>query len=287
MSAWVRDEFGGMDFRVQRLPDITFRARHNTDWVTKLHNKDQVVVLGQPGYVMNVTCDMLGLKVTFRPTGPPHVGFAEAVHKATRPGTPERVLSIGEFESLDVKHGGNAGFTRKGFLATALEESKARIAASVEKGIRDALLEPILKGGPVPNKIPKNYLAKADDLLRQYSRHHWPPGYPSFVIHDEVVLPPLTTKEKKMRVRNKFYVAAPAVTSHAEQDQVNDKDKVALAVSHQGGTGAKWTRPSLKDALLHAEQILEGNPKQDHVAIVQIVRIVRRKKQPIVVETVR
>lgn len=99
-----------------------------------------------------------------------------------------------------------------------------------------------------------------------------------------------TKKEKPVKIRNRFYVAAEKVTSASEQDQVNDPTKVHLADGmkrtplQQSG---KWTRPTLKAAIAHAEQILEANPTQDHVAIVQIVRTVRRKKAPLVVETVK
>lgn len=96
------------------------------------------------------------------------------------------------------------------------------------------------------------------------------------------------TKEKKMmkKVRNRFYVAAPSVTTASEQDQDNIPKNVALAVS-SGDRSGKWTRKTVADAIAHAEKILEVNPTQDHVAISQIVKIVRRKRAPIVVENVR
>jgi hypothetical protein len=78
-----------------------------------------------------------------------------------------------------------------------------------------------------------------------------------------------------VKIRNRFYVAAPAVTTHTEQDQANTE------------RSARWTHPTLKAALAHAETILEENPNKDHVAVVQIVRVVRRKKAPVVVEVVR
>lgn len=93
-------------------------------------------------------------------------------------------------------------------------------------------------------------------------------------------------KEKTMKkVRNKFYVAAPNVTTNSEQDQIND-DTVRLSTD-SGDRNGKWTRPTLPAAIAHAETILEKEPNRDHVAIVQIVRIVRRKKLPAVVEVVR
>lgn len=118
--------------------------------------------------------------------------------------------------------------------------------------------------------------------------------------------PVFIAKEKKMKVRNRFYAAAPHCTTASEQDQDNLPGKVTLATplkasvdsrnvggDSYGGrqTGrfstGKWTRKTLDDAVNMAEQMLEAQPERDHVAIVQIVRIVRRKKAPITVEVVR
>lgn len=96
-------------------------------------------------------------------------------------------------------------------------------------------------------------------------------------------------KEKPLKIRNRFYVAADRVTSALEQNQVNEPSKVFLAdgVKRTVVNSGKWTRPTLKAAIAHAEEILDANPSQEHVAITQIVRIVRRKKAPLVVETVK
>jgi hypothetical protein len=92
-------------------------------------------------------------------------------------------------------------------------------------------------------------------------------------------------KEKPVKIRNRFYVAAASVTTNREQGQVNEPKNVHL--SGPNNDGGRWTRPTLAAAVAHAQQILEDNPSQDHVAITQIVRIVRRKKAPVVVEVVR
>lgn len=95
----------------------------------------------------------------------------------------------------------------------------------------------------------------------------------------------LVVKEKKpMKVRNKFYVAAANVTSFAEQDA--EDRPLNISGSSQVGYG-RWTKPTLALAIAHAETILEKDPTKDHVAIAQIVRVVRREKQPFVVETVK
>ena len=83
-------------------------------------------------------------------------------------------------------------------------------------------------------------------------------------------------KETRMKVRNKFYVATDKVTTDLEQqDRKTDPFPTA-----------RWTKPTLEDAIEHAEAILEKEPRREHVAIVRIVRIVRRKKAPLIVEKV-
>jgi hypothetical protein len=93
---------------------------------------------------------------------------------------------------------------------------------------------------------------------------------------------PFTKKEEPVlkKVRNKFYVAADSVTRHSEQGQDN-----AYAAGQTSGA-RPWTKKSLDDAIKQAGDILEAEPSRDHVAIVRIIRIVRRKKSPLVVEKV-
>ncbi len=88
-----------------------------------------------------------------------------------------------------------------------------------------------------------------------------------------------------MKVRNKFYVAAPTVTSHSEQNQINDPKHVRLSMSPLD-RGGKWTRKDLASAVEHARRILNDDPNKDHVAVVQIVKIVRRQVAPVIVENV-
>lgn len=89
----------------------------------------------------------------------------------------------------------------------------------------------------------------------------------------------------KVKIINKFYVASPNVTTPAEQKQLNTPENVALAVtSHHAG---RWTRPTLNAALEHAKSMLENDPNLEHVAIVKIVKLVRRKAQPLIVEDVK
>lgn len=81
------------------------------------------------------------------------------------------------------------------------------------------------------------------------------------------------------KIRNKFYVAHNKVHSLAEQNQPNEPTVIAQP--------QRWTRATLKDAIKHAEAILEANPQQEEACVVQIVRRVRRRKLPLIVETVR
>ena len=47
-----------------------------------------------------------------------------------------------------------------------------------------------------------------------------------------------------------------------------------------------WAKATLKEAVEHAKQILEKSPQLDETFVVQIVRVVRRKQVPLVVEKV-
>lgn len=91
-------------------------------------------------------------------------------------------------------------------------------------------------------------------------------------------------QEALVKVKNRFYVAAERVTSSHEQGQDNEAG-VALAIG-ENINGGLWTRKTIDAAIAHAEAVLEANPKRDHVAVVRIVRIVRRRKMPVVVEVV-
>ena len=78
--------------------------------------------------------------------------------------------------------------------------------------------------------------------------------------------------KKTMKIVNKFYVASDRVTTEREQ-------------SNQPLN--RWTKKTLAEAIKHAEELLEKEPHQEFKAIVQIIRIVRRKRAPIVVERVK
>ena len=84
----------------------------------------------------------------------------------------------------------------------------------------------------------------------------------------------------KTKIKNKFYVGHPKVSSDFEQ--ANDNPPASSLMPT-----IRWTRKTLADAVAHAGQILEANPGQDHCVVVQIVRIVRRKKAPVITEVVR
>lgn len=108
-------------------------------------------------------------------------------------------------------------------------------------------------------------------------------------LHAQSLIAPLTSKEKKKmtKVRNPYYVAAPSVTTTREQDQVNDpKQGVSLSVATHDRSG-RWTRPTVNAAIEHAEELLRTDQTLEHVAIVKIVRVVRRKKTPVTVEVVK
>lgn len=69
---------------------------------------------------------------------------------------------------------------------------------------------------------------------------------------------------------NKYYTAATHIS-----------DSIAM------GSNSDWTRETEKEAIMKAQEILEKEPHQKCVAIVKIIKIVRRKKPEIVIENVK
>lgn len=68
-----------------------------------------------------------------------------------------------------------------------------------------------------------------------------------------------------MKLSKKYYVAADRVTSY----------------------GSDWAHETLQEAIEHARSLLEGDPHgTDTKYVVQIIRCVKRKKMPTVVEKV-
>lgn len=72
---------------------------------------------------------------------------------------------------------------------------------------------------------------------------------------------------------NRFYVAASGVTRNS--------------ATHHGGTNDSWAKPTLEAAIEHGRKILDEDRSKDEVFIIQIIRRVRRKDQPVVVEVVK
>jgi hypothetical protein len=87
-------------------------------------------------------------------------------------------------------------------------------------------------------------------------------------IHNRVI----KNKEKKMinkKDMNKFYVGA----THIAQ---------AIANGHNG----EWTHKTVDEAIAHGKQTLIKE-NRDCVVIVKIVKIIRKREQPIIVEDVK
>lgn len=157
----------------------------------------------------------------------------------------------------------------------------------------DALSKVVIKLTGKPEPIRPTFLQSAirgtmDKFTKDISRE-LQKSFSGVYIGDHPMcrsLPYLTMKERPVKIRNRFYVAAPSVTSPSEQSQDNTAKNVHLATRPSDRSG-KWTRKDLKDAIAHAEQILEDDPSKEHVAVVRIVRVVRRKKMPAVVEVIK
>lgn len=96
-----------------------------------------------------------------------------------------------------------------------------------------------------------------------------------------------TQRRVPVKIRNKFYVASPNVTTLNEQqlDHVHGGN-VRLATKPTDRSGY-WTRKTIADAIAHGEQMLAEDPSLEHVAIVKIVKVVRRPKPKFIVEDVK
>lgn len=90
-----------------------------------------------------------------------------------------------------------------------------------------------------------------------------------------------TVNKRLKKVVNPYYCAHPNVL--ADKEQGDQRNELAVGPNDRGA----WTRPSLKDALDHAQQQLDNDPSLEQVAVVRIVKLVRRKRLPHTIEDVR
>ncbi len=74
-----------------------------------------------------------------------------------------------------------------------------------------------------------------------------------------------------MKITKRFYVGANKVFDTKEFGEM---------------CGKSWAKSTLEEAINHAKKILEDKPEQEYAFVVQIIRVVRRKQQPLVVEKV-
>lgn len=107
---------------------------------------------------------------------------------------------------------------------------------------------------------------------------------------------PVNAKEKtvfkKTKVLNRFYVASDKMISEAEQSTPNmGEQTVRVEYYYERGCSrprhTRWAKHDLKQAIEHAREILDNDPSKNEVAIVRIVKMVRRKATPVIVEDVR
>jgi hypothetical protein len=78
----------------------------------------------------------------------------------------------------------------------------------------------------------------------------------------------VTPVSKSKKVTNRFYVAHSKINSDL----------------HSLSPG--WAKPTLEDAIEHARKLMEENHNTEECLIVEVIRVVRRKKTPISVEKV-
>lgn len=96
--------------------------------------------------------------------------------------------------------------------------------------------------------------------------------------------------QKRTKVLNRFYVASDKMMSQEEQGTVNTGEPTRErydGYERQAPRHRRWAKRDLSQAIDHAREILEQNPSKQEVAIVRIVKVVRRKAMPIIVEDVR
>lgn len=278
------------DFRVplRELPTFTFKTKDGATWLDAIAKNREVTVnhwgVTWRGYVTQVhqeairngwDIDGFEFTITFRASCYP------AQREDTSPDGREAYATRKEADDYRrARMGDTIKVKTPVRYATHLEYGaapKMSVPPGFYSGVAASMardLERRIVGWDIAGLVKKDYTVKG--ILRKCDQ--------TFQFNYD------QPKEKKMKVRNKFYVAAPSVTAEHEQAEPNLEGKVPLA----GGPLPKglinrprWTRHTLADALKHAEQMLEADPKLEHVAVTQIVRVVRRKKAPVVVEVVK
>lgn len=159
------------------------------------------------------------------------------------------------------------------------------VAEDPETGIRMRSFNP---GSTINVRVPERFNAArisqivADGMLQlksstrlvQHLNREYGKAF-SLPVKENTMAP---ANKNKAHVRNRFYVAADRMLSESEQGTDN-----TIPQSH----GCRWSKKTLAQAIAHAEEILDKEPAKETVAIVQIVRVVRRKRAPVVVEVVR
>lgn len=93
---------------------------------------------------------------------------------------------------------------------------------------------------------------------------------------------PVRGRKTVPAIKNKYYVGKESLLGHQHQHMPAGYNPKQGALSQ-----IPWPKRSLAEAVKHAESVLQDNPKIQEVAIVQIVRLVRRKASPVEVEVVR
>lgn len=85
-----------------------------------------------------------------------------------------------------------------------------------------------------------------------------------------------------MKINNRFYVAAQRMLTALEQSSAR-KTRAIMG----GPQNFPWSVSTLEGATDHAKELLTADPNLEQVAIVKIIRVVRRETPPIVVEDLR
>jgi len=84
--------------------------------------------------------------------------------------------------------------------------------------------------------------------------------------------------DDEMNLLNRFYVASDKVTAPLAQSKANTSGH---------GAPYSWPHATMESAIKHAHEILEDGPDRDYVVIVEMVKVVRKQRIPIVVDDLR
>lgn len=258
------------------MPDIEFTTADAT-WVESCRLGTVVKVeghrFGMPGYEVKgfvreimQPVDAL-LKVTVRPTCAPYLVDAHAARAASENITRQNAKRR-NFLSL---YGGPAlpyvpyywtsppwATSSKGFLAGAMQESIKHLKEKMAREVQKAA-----------NQIGEDILLNGSQL--------------SYVTEKEC-------RDYLLTIRPHTMCRCTPIGITTRETNVFDKEKIKANRFYVGSRSTlerNWGHAKLEGAVGHATKMIEEERLEEEYFIVKIIKVVRRKKQPVVVEDVK